>query len=303
MNKKEQGWVNLFKPKNISSFLAIKKIKKKFNISKIGHAGTLDPLAEGILPVALGKATKLIPFVNLSVKKYIFTIKWGEQTHTDDSEGKIINKSNKIPNDIEINKSLKFFLGYIEQVPPNASAVKFNGERAYKLLRNNKTFELKPKKVLLKKIKIIKKTLNKYTTFEIECGKGFYVRSLARDLAHSLGTFGYIANLNRTKVGFFSTKTSILLDDLLKIRQTDFEFNCIHSSMAMLDDILAYEIEDEKDFEDLSFGKSIVIDKSKLIKPPLYSDKKNIVFLSKKENIISFGKLNGDLFKPNKVLI
>ena len=109
MNKKEQGWVNLFKPKNISSFLAIKKIKKKFNISKIGHAGTLDPLAEGILPVALGKATKLIPFVNLSVKKYIFTIKWGEQTHTDDSEGKIINKSNKIPNDIEINKSLKFY--------------------------------------------------------------------------------------------------------------------------------------------------------------------------------------------------
>jgi len=303
MNNKDQGWLNLYKPKNISSFLALKKIKNKFNISKIGHAGTLDPLAEGVLPIALGKTTKLIPFVNFNLKNYIFTIKWGEQTSTDDTEGKIINISSKVPNDIEIKQSIKNFLGFIEQVPPNASAVKFNGERAYKLLRNKKKFDLKSKKVFLKSIKILKKTSESHTTFKIECGKGFYVRSLARDLAQSLGTFGHITYLNRTKVGFFSNKTAISLDELLKIGQTDFEFNCIHSSMSMLDDILAYEIEEKKDFEDLSFGKSIRIDKNKLIKPPLNLDKKNTVFLSKKGNIISFGKLNGDLFKPNKILI
>ena len=128
MNKEIQGWINLYKPKNISSFLAIKKIKNKFNISKIGHAGTLDPLAEGILPVALGKATKLIPFLNSNLKNYIFTIKWGDQTSTDDSEGQIINKSIKIPKVINIKKSLKNFIGFFEQVPPKASAVKFNGE-------------------------------------------------------------------------------------------------------------------------------------------------------------------------------
>ena len=303
MNKKDQGWLNLYKPKNISSFLALKKIKNKFNIPKIGHAGTLDPLAEGVLPIALGKTTKLIPFVNFNLKNYIFTIKWGEQTSTDDTEGNIINKSSKVPNDIEIKQSFKNFLGFIEQVPPNASAVKFNGERAYKLLRSKKKFDLKSKKVFLKSIKILKKSSESHTTFKIECGKGFYVRSLARDLAKSLGTFGHITYLNRTKVGFFSNKTAILLDELLKIGQTDFEFNCIHSSMSMLDDILAYEIEEKKDFEDLAFGKSIRIDKKKLIKPPLNLDKKNTVFLSKKGNIISFGKLNGDLFKPNKILI
>ena len=303
MNKKNQGWLNLYKPKHISSFLALKKIKNKFNIAKIGHAGTLDPLAEGVLPIALGKTTKLIPFVNFNLKNYIFTIKWGVQTSTDDTEGNIINKSSKVPNDIEIKQSFKNFLGFIEQVPPNASAVKFNGERAYKLLRSKKKFDLKSKKVFLKSIKILKKTSKSHTTFKIECGKGFYVRSLARDLAQSLGTFGHITYLNRTKVGFFSNKTAILLDELLKIGQTDFEFNCIHSSMSMLDDILAYEIEEKKDFEDLAFGKSIRIDKKKLIKPPLNLDKKNTVFLSKKGNIISFGKLNGDLFKPNKILI
>ena len=303
MNKKDQGWLNLYKPKNISSFLALKKIKNKFNIPKIGHAGTLDPLAEGVLPIALGKTTKLIPFVNFNLKNYIFTIRWGEQTSTDDIEGSIINKSSKVPNDIEIKQSFKNFLGFIEQVSPNASAVKFNGERAYKLLRSKKKFDLKSKKVFLKSIKILKKTSKSHTTFKIECGKGFYVRSLARDLAKSLGTFGHITYLNRTKVGFFSNKTAILLDELLKIGQTDFEFNCIHSSMSMLDDILAYEIEEKKDFEDLAFGKSIRIDKKKLIKPPLNLDKKNTVFLSKKGNIISFGKLNGDLFKPNKILI
>ena len=135
MGEDLQGWINLYKPKNISSFLAIKKIKLRLNINKIGHAGTLDPLAEGILPIAVGKATKLIPYVSKTNKTYEFTIKWGQQTSTDDIEGEIIKSSNKIPTKNEILNKIKLFFGEIEQVPPNASAVKINGRRAYNLFR------------------------------------------------------------------------------------------------------------------------------------------------------------------------
>ena len=302
MDEKLQGWINLYKPKGISSFSAIYKIKKKFNIKKIGHAGTLDPAAEGILPIAINKTTKLIPFVNVSSKKYLFKIKWGEQTSTDDSEGVVINNSNKIPSEEEINKIISSFLGFQDQVPPKASAVKVNGKRAYAALRENKNFSLESKKVFLKSITYLYSNINT-SSFEIDCGKGFYVRSLARDIAYKLGTYGHVVELKRTKVGHFNEKTSILLDDILKIGQSEFEFNCIHSSISMLDDILAYEVEEKKDLNDLSLGKSIFINKKKLIKKPLNSDKEKLVFLSKKGNIISFGKLSEDLFKPNKVLI
>ena len=146
MDEKIQGWINLYKPVGISSFSAIYKIKKKFNIKKLGHAGTLDPNAEGVLPVAINKATKLIPFVGSNSKNYNFKIKWGQETSTDDSEGDIINYSNKIPKDHEINKIINSFLGHIDQVPPNASAVKVNGRRAYSILREKKKFTLKSKK-------------------------------------------------------------------------------------------------------------------------------------------------------------
>ena len=302
MDEKLQGWINLYKPKGISSFSAIYKIKKKFNIKKIGHAGTLDPAAEGILPIAINKTTKLIPFVHLNSKKYLFKIKWGEQTSTDDLEGVVINNSNKIPSEEEINKIISSFLGFQDQVPPKASAVKVNGKRAYAVLRENKNFSLESKKVFLKSITFLLSNINT-SSFEIDCGKGFYVRSLARDIAYKLGTYGHVVELKRTKVGHFTAKTSILLDDILKIGQSEFEFNCIHSSISMLDDILAYEVEEKKDLNDLSLGKSIFINKKKLIKKPLNSDKEELVFLSKKGKIISFGKLSEDLFKPNKVLI
>jgi tRNA pseudouridine55 synthase len=302
MNEKIQGWVNLYKPKGPSSFSAIYKVKKKFNINKIGHAGTLDPNAEGILPIAINKTTKLIPFVNTSSKKYLFKIKWGEQTSTDDSEGEIINYSNKIPSEQEINNIINYFVGFRDQIPPKASAVKVNGKRAYAVLRENKNFTLNSKKVFLKSITFLFSN-NNTSSFEINCGKGFYVRSLPRDIAFKLGTCGHVVELKRVKVGHFVEKSSILLDDLLKIGQSEFEFNCIHSSISMLDDILAYEVGEKKDLNNLSLGKSIFINKKQLIKKPLSSDKEELVFLSNKGNIISFGKLSDDLFKPNKVLV
>ncbi|MBT4950780.1 MAG: tRNA pseudouridine(55) synthase TruB [Pelagibacteraceae bacterium] len=301
MNEKIQGWLNLYKPPDISSFSAIYKVKKKFNIKKLGHGGTLDPNAEGVLPIAINKTTKLIPFINSNSKKYIFRIKWREQTSTDDAEGEILNVSNKIPDEDEINKIIFSFLGHVDQVPPKASAIKVNGKRAYSILRDKKNFTLRSKKVFLKEILFLGS--NKDTSeFMIECGKGYYVRSLARDIALKLGTFGHVVELKRTKVGNFVDKTSILLDDLLKIGQREFEFNYIHSSISMLDDILAYEIKEKTDLIDLSLGKAIFIN-HKLINKPLNSDKKELVFLSYRGSVVSFGKLSGDLFQPNKVLI
>ena len=298
----KQGWINLYKPTNITSFKAINSIKKKFSINKIGHAGTLDPMAEGVLPIAIGKATKLIPYISNMNKEYEFTVTWGIQTTTDDAEGEILFESNYLPKRKEIEKKIINYIGYINQIPPKVSAVKINGKRAYKLFRENKKFTIQPKKVFIEDLCITDHSINK-TSFKILCGQGFYVRSLARDLAIDLKTYGHISSLKRSKVGKFSEKNSILLDDLLKIGQMHEEINCISTTISMLDDILAYEIEEKLDIENLSFGRSIKIDERKIINPSSINlDKKNI-FLFKKGDIVSIGKLDGNLFKPNKILI
>ena len=298
----KQGWINLYKPKNITSFKAINSIKKKFSINKIGHAGTLDPMAEGVLPIAIGKATKLIPYISNMNKEYEFTVTWGIQTTTDDAEGEILFESSYLPKRKEIEKKIINYIGFISQTPPKVSAVKINGKRAYKLFRENKKFTIQPKKVFIEDLCITDHSINK-TSFKILCGQGFYVRSLARDLAIDLKTYGHISSLKRSKVGKFSEKNSILLDDLLKIGQTHEEINCISTTISMLDDILAYEIEEKLDIENLSFGRSIKIDERKIINPSSINlDKKNI-FLFKKGDIVSIGKLDGNLFKPNKILL
>ena len=297
-----QGWINLYKPKNISSFQAINKIKKKFTINKIGHAGTLDPLAEGVLPIALGKTTKLIQFITNKSKIYNFTIRWGLQTSTDDSQGKILFESDKIPSLEEINIKIKNFNGQIMQVPPKISAVKINGQRAYKLERKKIDFEIKPKNVFVNSL-IVTNHKNNKTCFVIECGKGFYIRSLARDLSHQLNTFGHISSLEREKVGKFNKETSILLDDLLKMVQRQVEINCIQSSVSMLDDILAFEIVDQNNLKDLSFGRTIKINKDNLREFSESTYDKDTFFLSYKGDIVSVGKLIGNLFKPTKILI
>ena len=298
----KQGWINLYKPKNITSFKAINSIKKKFSINKIGHAGTLDPMAEGVLPIAIGKATKLIPYISNMNKEYEFTVTWGIQTTTDDAEGEILFKSSYLPKRKEIERKIINYIGFKSQIPPKVSAVKINGKRAYKLFRENKKFTIQPKKVFIEDLCITDHSINK-TSFKILCGQGFYVRSLARDLAIDLKTYGHISSLKRSKVGKFSEKNSILLDDLLKIGQTHEEINCISTTISMLDDILAYEIEEKLDIENLSFGRSIKIDEKKIINSSSINlDKKNI-FLFKKGDIVSIGKLDGNLFKPNKILI
>ena len=298
-----QGWLNIYKPLNISSFAIIRRIKKKFNIDKIGHGGTLDPLAEGILPIAVGKTTKLIPFINSDVKEYEFEIKWGEQTSTDDREGKIIERTDNIPTLENIKIKLKEFRGIIMQKPPKASAIKIKGQRAYNLLRQNIDFEVGEKKVQIFETKIINWENELITKIKIKCGKGFYVRSFARDLAEKLDSKGHVHSLKRTKVGKFNINNANLLDDLLKIGQRLHEFRGFHSSVSMLDDILAYEVDDEKSKLNLSHGKAINININLLNNPPLNLFDRKVIFLTNKGSVLSFGKLDGDLFKPDKVLI
>ena len=296
------GWLNIYKPINISSFGVIRKIKNKFNFSKIGHAGTLDPLAEGILPIAIGKTTKLISFINNKLKCYEFEIKWGEQTTTDDREGEVLSTSSFIPTKENIEEKLKSFIGNNLQKPPKASAIKINGKRAYQRLRNKESFETKEKMVKIYNLKLIEQTTNDISRIRIECGKGFYIRSFARDLGESLNTKAHIFSLKRTKVGKFTTKNSILLDDFLKIRQMTSGIRGFYPTISMLDDIPAFEIDNEEMLRDISQGKIVKVKFQDQKKSLNHVDSK--VFLAtRKDIIVSLGEINGILFKPRKVFV
>ena len=219
LNNDLNGWLVINKDLGMTSRQVVNIIKKTLNVKKIGHAGTLDPLATGVLALAIGKATKTVKYIMDGMKKYSFTIKWGISTDTQDAEGKIVSKSNKKLDKIKLNSVLKSFIGEKNQIPPKFSAVKVKGKRAYDLARNGKEFSLKPKKVFLKKIRVVQNNINKnnYTKFEIECGKGFYVRSLVRDICKKLNMDGYVIELKRIESEPFNLKSSISIKDFLRL--------------------------------------------------------------------------------------
>ena len=184
------GWINLYKPTGYSSSYCLNLLKKKFKFKKIGHIGTLDPMAEGVLPIAINEATKTVRLINKSKKTYLFDVKWGEQRDTFDIEGIVINKSKYIPNFEEIVDAKNNFIGEIDQRPPDFSAKKINGKRAYELARKGIKFELKKSKKKIYGLKVLNHNLNKQkTTFLVVCNSGTYVRSLANDIALSLKHF------------------------------------------------------------------------------------------------------------------
>ena len=210
------GWLIINKDLGMTSRQVVNIIKKTLNVKKIGHAGTLDPLATGVLALAVGKATKTVKYIMDGMKKYSFTIKWGISTDTQDAEGKIISKSNKKPNKIKLNSILKNLVGEKNQIPPKFSAIKVNGKRAYDLARNGKKFTLKSRKVFLKNIRVVEKNIDS-TSFEIECGKGFYVRSLVRDICKKLNVDGHVIKLKRIESEPFNLKSSISIEDFLRL--------------------------------------------------------------------------------------
>ena len=208
-------WINLHKPLGISSNKAISILRRTLGIRKIGHAGTLDPLACGVLPIAVGEATKSVQFVQADEKEYIFTIKFGESTTTDDTEGEITETSPHLPTQLEIEGILPQFIGHITQTPPIFSALKINGKRAYDLARNGEKPVMKSRQIHIHSLTLISTTQHT-ATLKTKCGKGTYIRSLGRDIAQSLTTCGHITYLERTQVGKFhknSTKTLDFIND------------------------------------------------------------------------------------------
>jgi tRNA pseudouridine55 synthase len=208
------GWVILDKPVGMTSTHAVSVVKRQFNAKRAGHAGTLDPLASGALPIALGEATKTVPFVMDGRKLYRFTVRWGEERDTDDAEGRVITRSDQRPAGDAILALLPSFTGMIQQVPPRYSAIKIEGERAYDLARDGEDVELTARPVEIGRLELVDVPDPDHAVLEAECGKGTYVRSLARDLGRALGCFGHVSALRRAAVGPFDEKTMILLEQL-----------------------------------------------------------------------------------------
>jgi tRNA pseudouridine55 synthase len=204
------GWLVLDKPVGMGSTEAVSKVKWLFQAEKAGHAGTLDPLASGMLPIALGEATKTVPYVQDGTKVYRFTVAWGEERSTDDLEGPVTKTSDTRPSEGEILALLPKYTGVIMQTPPQFSAIKIAGERAYDLARDGATVDIPEREVEIGRFDLVEITPDG-TIFEIECGKGTYVRSLARDMGRDLGCFGHIAELRRTEVDPFTAEDFVTI--------------------------------------------------------------------------------------------
>jgi len=207
------GWVNLDKPVGVASTQAVAQLKRFFNAKKVGHAGTLDPLATGVLPVAFGEATKAVPIVQDGVKAYQFTVKWGEETDTDDAEGRVAARSPRRPTREAIEAATPRFVGLVNQTPPIFSAIRIAGERAYDLARDGETFAIAARPVFIHRLALIEAEADQ-ASFAAECGKGAYVRALARDLGRALGCLGHVVALRRTRVGPFVVDDAAPLEAL-----------------------------------------------------------------------------------------
>ncbi len=212
--KAVNGWVCVDKPVGVTSTQVVGKVRYAFDAQKAGHAGTLDPLASGILAVALGEATKTIPYAVDTQKTYHFAVKWGEQRNTDDAEGVAIAFSDVRPTVDAIRAALPEFTGRISQTPPQFSAIKLAGERAYDLARNGEVFEIAPSEVNVTRLELIDTPEPSLARFEMMCGPGTYVRAIARDLGLRLGSCGYALDIRRTAVGPFTQANAISLDKL-----------------------------------------------------------------------------------------
>lgn len=251
------GWVNFDKPLGMTSTQAVGKVRWLYSAQKAGHAGTLDPQASGILPIALGDATKTVPFLVEARKTYICGVKWGERTDTLDVEGDIVATSDHRPSKTDIEAAFPDFIGKIQQTPPAFSAIKIDGKRAYDLARAGEAPEMKSREVEIDAISLLECDENT-ALFEIKCGKGTYIRSFARDIAHKLGTEGYVISLRRTRVGPFETDTAFSLDALEELVHKGGVLEALLAVETALDDIPALAITAQEQ-ADLKQGRAIVL--------------------------------------------
>ena len=291
----KHGWINIDKPAGISSARVVAVVRKLLKIKKVGHAGTLDPIATGVLPIAFGEATKTVRFVQDFDKEYAFTLKLGEETDTYDKEGRVVATSSNYPRLSEIRSALKNFAGEIKQVPPIYSAIKIKGKRAYTIAREGKPISLPDRVVDIKNIKVESfDEISHEIMLRVLCGKGTYVRSLAHDLAKNLDSCGHITVLRRTKVGIFDDKNIISLAKCKKMMHNDHLEDAVLPTWKVLDDILALNFSQEQGAK-IVHGVAIQLPEQKTL---LNED----CVLAKVDGVpIGIGKIDGQYFKPTTI--
>lgn len=291
------GWLIIDKPQDVTSTQAVGIVKRVLNAQKAGHGGTLDPLATGILPIALGHATKTVPYVMDATKRYSFTMRFGSSTDTDDSEGKITRTSEKRPTDQEIEAALPDYLGTIMQRPPCYAAVKVAGERAYDIARRGDEVVLEPRQVRLDQFELIERVDVDHAIFEITSGKGVYVRALARDLGEQLGCFAHICQLRRLEVGAFGEDEAVPLDALRQIVEDETLPQVLVPVSAALAGIPAFALT-EPQAQRLQSGQSVRISPKLL---PGTVDEGSTVKALSGSDLIALTRLEGADLKPLRV--
>jgi tRNA pseudouridine55 synthase len=286
------GWLNLDKPAGMTSTQAVGAVRRLLDAQKVGHGGTLDPLATGVLPIALGEATKTVAYVMDGEKEYEFTIRWGEERDTDDAEGAVVAASDKRPSRAEVAAALPAFIGEISQLPPAFSALKVAGERAYDIARRGDEVALHPRTVTVRAFAPAKGALDdaNHMTFQVVCGKGTYVRALARDLARALGTVGHVAALRRTRVGPFRSEAAISLDRLADLVHSAPLDSVLLPVKTALDDIPALAI---------TGGEAERLKAGQPLRVP--SRKQGIVQVRSGDALIALGEVDGGLLRPLRV--
>ncbi len=292
------GWLILDKPLEITSTNAVNVLKRVFDAQKAGHAGTLDPLATGVLPVAFGEATKTMPYVMDGEKSYRFMVRWGEQTNTDDAQGETINRSDHRPSKSDIEALLAEFSGEIEQTPPAFSAIHIKGERAYKLARRGEDVVMPSRLVRIDDLAITAQPDDDHCEFQVDCGKGTYVRAIARDLGLKLGCFGHVVELRRTRVGKFQESMSISLDKLRELSHSAADREALLAKLlcveTALDDIPELAI-NANDALRLKQGQSVLL---RGANAPIITGE---VYATLQGELIAIGTVERGELKPTRV--
>ncbi len=256
--EKIDGWVVLDKPVGLGSTPAVSRVRRLFGAQKAGHGGTLDPLASGVLPIALGEATKTVPFVMDGAKEYRFTLRFGEARSTEDAEGDVTATSEARPTDEAIRGALGAFIGEVEQVPPAYSALKIDGQRAYDLARAGEIVEMKSRRVRIDGLALLARPDRDHADFVVTCGKGTYIRSLGRDLAVALGTVGHLSALRRTAAGPFREEAAISLPKLEALGHIPALLGALVPVVTALDDIPALALT-ETQADQLRHGQPVLL--------------------------------------------
>lgn len=290
------GWLVLYKPIGPTSFDMVKQVRRLFpRKTKIGHGGTLDPLAEGILPIAIGEATKTVDYLMDEKKEYIFEVSWGEQRETDDLEGDVLQSSSNRPTQKDIEQILSGFTGPLDQMPPLYSAKKIDGKRACDLMREGKEVTLKTSFITVFSLELISHTANK-SLFKALCSKGTYIRSLARDMGKALECYGYAASIKRSKIGAMSLENALSLEKLAVLEKDGILGEMIRPIQAVLADIPAVLVTPDQE-KKLRFGQAVVYPQLDLIP----QDQRCLLCLNDKDKAVAIVDVDGRSLRPKRV--